>query len=193
MSCEVILFCNTDVLLDTDILIRKEVNIDLKRKKLTIKYKETDLVFKTLNNSIDMHIMTYSTMHEILHQKNSITSHLHVNFESLHLQTNYKLNLHSNLLCLIINTHSNYILSLMTYTYNFTLTQKHHQFSYLYKSQSFHSNSSIWQYIIYLFISITSQSHQHLTVILIQNLFSYNVISKASNHCHIFKFIEHTD
>jgi len=49
---------HADVLLDTDILTKKEVNIDLKRKKLTIKYRKTDLVFKTLNNSINMHIMT---------------------------------------------------------------------------------------------------------------------------------------
>jgi len=49
---------HTDVLLDTDILTREEINIDLKRKKLTIEYRKTDLVFKTLNNSISMYIMT---------------------------------------------------------------------------------------------------------------------------------------
>jgi len=60
---------HTDILLNTDILIRKEANIDLKRKKFTIEYKKIDLVFKTLNNFTDMYITTHSTMHEILHQR----------------------------------------------------------------------------------------------------------------------------
>ncbi len=38
---------HTEVLLETDILTRKKVNIDLKQNKLTIDYQETDLVFKT--------------------------------------------------------------------------------------------------------------------------------------------------
>jgi len=36
-----------EVLLKINILTRKETNIDLKRKKLTIDYWEADLVFKT--------------------------------------------------------------------------------------------------------------------------------------------------
>jgi len=35
------------VLLNTDILTKEEVNIDLKWNKLTIDYQEADLVFKT--------------------------------------------------------------------------------------------------------------------------------------------------
>ncbi len=35
------------VLLGMNILIREEINIDLKQNKLTIDYQETDLVFKT--------------------------------------------------------------------------------------------------------------------------------------------------
>jgi len=57
----------TEVLLGTDILTREETNINLKQNKLTIDYQETDLVFKTSQNSTDMHITTQSTMHEILH------------------------------------------------------------------------------------------------------------------------------
>ena len=60
---------HTDVLLDIDILIKEEINIDLKRKKLTIEYRETDLVFKTLSNSTDMHIITQCSMHKILYQQ----------------------------------------------------------------------------------------------------------------------------
>jgi len=57
------------VLLDMNILIREETNIDLKQNKLTIDYQEADLVFKTPQNSTDMHIIMQSTMHEILHQQ----------------------------------------------------------------------------------------------------------------------------
>ncbi len=57
-----------EVLLEMNILTREEINIDLKWNKLTIDYWETDLVFKTPQNSTDMHIITWSTMHKILHQ-----------------------------------------------------------------------------------------------------------------------------
>jgi len=50
-------------------LTRKEANIDLKQNKLTIDYQEADLVFKTPQNSTDMHITMQSTMHKILHQQ----------------------------------------------------------------------------------------------------------------------------
>ncbi len=59
----------TEVLLSTDILIREEVNIDLKQNKLTIDYWEADLVFKTSQNSTDMHIIMQPTMHEIFCQQ----------------------------------------------------------------------------------------------------------------------------
>lgn len=59
----------TKVLLEMNTLTREEANIDLKRKKLTVDYKKTDLVFKTLSNSINMHITTCFTMHEILCQR----------------------------------------------------------------------------------------------------------------------------
>jgi len=52
-----------------NILIREETNIDLKQNKLTIDYQEADLVFKTPQNSTDMHIIMQFTMHEILHQQ----------------------------------------------------------------------------------------------------------------------------
>jgi len=60
---------HTEVLLGTDILTKEEINIDLKQNKLTIDYWEADLVFKTSQNSTDMHIIMWPTMHEILCQQ----------------------------------------------------------------------------------------------------------------------------
>ena len=57
------------VLLGTDTLTREGANIDLKRNKLTIGYREADLVFKTPQNPTGMHITTRPTMHEILRQR----------------------------------------------------------------------------------------------------------------------------
>jgi len=48
---------------------KRGVSIDLKRKKLTIGYREADIVFKIPQNPTGMHITVRPTMHEILHQR----------------------------------------------------------------------------------------------------------------------------
>lgn len=57
------------VLLGTDTLIRKGATIDLKRKKLTIGYREADLVFKKPQNPTGVHITARQPMHEVLRQR----------------------------------------------------------------------------------------------------------------------------
>jgi len=173
-----------EVLLDMDTLTREEINIDLKWNKLTIDYWETDLVFKTSQNSTDMHIIMQPTMHKILCQQRLNYLALLSQFWVKTSPQQGKLSALTalsilSLILLCEGTTSNHHMNVVLHLIVINLYNHFH-----------HDTKTLWGFISIWKKLITSSSYNTKPYLTVHNLhkhFAHTIISLTSHHQTDFK------